>query len=303
MNVSCALYISLIGSLFSWQRSKMLDLFLSNTAGIAVVLLLTGVSAGFVAGLLGVGGGIVMVPAVSYFIMQTQPDVITAMHSAIGTSLAVIIPTSILSARTHMTLGNVDFSVVRKLALFVFIGACGGAIVARFLDNSSLKILFGALCIIFGFIFLIKIIVIRDGLPKLIFRAVIGGIVGLLSSLVGIGGGSLMVPALTSFGWTMHRAVGTAALIGLVIAIPGMASFVVMGLDMPGRPTYSLGFVWLPGVLCLSATSFFMAAIGAKTADKINRKKLRKIFGIVLSIVGVRLAYSGLMAGGFGILS
>lgn len=281
----------------------MLDLFLSNTAGIAVVLLLTGVSAGFVAGLLGVGGGIVMVPAVSYIIMQTQPDVITAMHSAIGTSLAVIIPTSILSARTHMTLGNVDFSVVRKLALFVFIGACGGAIVARFLDNSSLKILFGALCIIFGFIILIKIIVIRDGLPKLIFRAVIGGIVGLLSSLVGIGGGSLMVPALTSFGWTMHRAVGTAALIGLVIAIPGMASFVVMGLDMPGRPTYSLGFVWLPGVLCLSATSFFMAAIGAKTADKINRKKLRKIFGIVLSIVGVRLAYSGLMAGGFGILS
>ena len=281
----------------------MLDLFLSNTAGIAVVLLLTGVSAGFVAGLLGVGGGIVMVPAVSYIIMQTQPDVITAMHSAIGTSLAVIIPTSILSARTHMTLGNVDFSVVRKLALFVFIGACGGAIVARFLDNSSLKILFGALCIIFGFIILIKIIVIRDGLPKLIFRAVIGGIVGLLSSLVGIGGGSLMVPALTSFGWTMHRAVGTAALIGLVIAIPGMASFVVMGLDMPGRPTYSLGFVWLPGVVCLSATSFFMAAIGAKTADKINRKKLRKIFGIVLSIVGVRLAYSGLMAGGFGILS
>ena len=281
----------------------MLDLFLSNTAGIAAILMLTGVSAGFVAGLLGVGGGIIMVPAVSYIITQTQPDVITAMHSAIGTSLAVIIPTSILSARTHMTLGNVDFSVIRKLALFVFIGACGGAIIARFLDNSSLKILFGSLCIIFGFIFLIKIIVIRDGLPKLIFRAVIGGIVGLLSSLVGIGGGSLMVPALTSFGWTMHSAVGTAALIGLVIAIPGMASFVVMGLDMPGRPTYSLGFVWLPGVICLSATSFFMAAIGAKTADKINRKKLRKIFGIVLSIVGVSLAYSGFMAGGFGILS
>ena len=281
----------------------MLDLFLNNTAGIAVVLLLTGVSAGFVAGFLGVGGGIIMVPVVSYIITQTQPDVMTAMHSAIGTSLAVIIPTSILSARTHMTLGNIDFSVVRKLALFVFIGACGGAVVARFLDNSSLKILFGSLCIIFGFIFLIRIIVIRDGLPKLIFRAVIGGIVGLLSSLVGIGGGSLMVPALTSFGWTMHRAVGTAALIGLVIAIPGMASFVVMGFDMPGRPTYSLGFVWLPGLACLSATSFFMAALGAKAADRINRKKLRKIFGIVLSIVGLRLVYSGLMVGGFGILS
>ena len=281
----------------------MLDLFLSNNAGIVITLLLTGVSAGFVAGLLGVGGGIIMVPAVSYIITQTQPDVITAMHSAIGTSLAVIIPTSILSAKTHMTLGNVDFSVVRKFALFVFIGACGGAVVARSLDNSSLKILFGSLCIIFGFIFLIRIIVIRHGLPKLIYRANIGIIVGLLSSLVGIGGGSLMVPTLTSLGWTMHKAVGTAALIGLVIAIPGMASFVVTGFDMTGRPTYSLGFVWLPGVVCLSATSFFMAAIGAKTADRINRKKLRKIFGIVLSVVGLHLAYSGLMAGGFGIFS
>ena len=280
----------------------MFDLLLNNTAGIAAILLLTGISAGFVAGLLGVGGGIIMVPAVSYIIMQTQPDVSTAMHSAIGTSLAVIIPTSILSARTHMVLGNVDFSVVKKFAIFVFLGACGGAIVARFLDNSSLKILFGLLCITFGFIFFTTILIIKDGLPKLIFRAVIGGVVGLLSSLVGIGGGSLMVPALTSFGWKMHRAVGTAALIGLVVAIPGMASFVIVGFDVPGRPSYSLGFVWLPGAVCLTTTSFFMAAIGAKTADSINRKKLRKIFGFILSIVGLHLAYSGIMAGGFGIL-
>ena len=112
-----------------------------------------------------------------------------------------------------------------------------------------------------------------------------------------------MVPALSSFGWTMHRAVGTAAFIGLFIAIPGMASFVLMGISIPGRPTYSLGFIWLPGVLCLSVTSFFMAVVGAKTAGRINQKKLRKIFGILLSIVGLQLAHSGLMLGGFGILS
>ena len=300
--VRSELNISATRILNSFQGSNMQELFFNNTEGIAVVLLLVGVSAGFVAGLLGVGGGIIMVPAVSYIITQTQPDVITAMHSAIGTSLAVIIPTSILSARAHMALGNVDFPVARKLAIFVFVGACGGAIVARLLDNSSLKMLFGLLCIIFGLIFLVRILVIRNGLPKLFFRAVIGMLVGLLSSLVGIGGGSLMVPALTSFGWTMHRAVGTAALIGLFVAIPGMVSFVVMGFDIPGRPSYSLGFVWLPGVVCLSATSFFMAAIGARTASRINRKKLRKIFGIVLSMVGLRLTYSGLMAGDSGIL-
>lgn len=281
----------------------MLDLFLSDMFGIVFILLLTGIFAGFVAGLLGVGGGIIMVPLVAYILTQTQTGVLTAMHSAIGTSLAVIIPTSFLSAKTHMALGNVDFFVVRKFALYVFIGACGGAMVASLLDNSSLKILFGSLCVIFGFIFLLKNIVLRKGLPNILFRAVIGGTVGLLSSLVGIGGGSLMVPSLTSFGWKMHRAVGTSALIGLVIAIPGMTSFVLMGMEVPGRPTYSFGYVWLPGVLCLTTTSFFMVIIGAKTADRINRDKLRKIFGIVLSIVGLRLAYSGFIAGGFGFLS
>ena len=145
----------------------MLDLFLSDMFGIAFILLLTGIFAGFVAGLLGVGGGIIMVPLVAYILTQTQTGVLTAMHSAIGTSLAVIIPTSFLSAKTHMALGNVDFFVVRKFALYVFIGACGGAMVARLLDNSSLKILFGSLCVIFGFIFLLKNIVLRKGLPNL----------------------------------------------------------------------------------------------------------------------------------------
>ena len=281
----------------------MLDLFLGETLGIIVILLITGIFSGFVAGLLGVGGGIIMVPFTAFIITKTQPEVLTAMHSAIATSLAVIIPTSFLSARTHMFLGNVDFFVVRKLALYAIIGGFSGAIIARFLDNSSLKILFGFLCIIFGVIFLIRIIVIHNGLPNTFFRACIGVIVGLISSLVGIGGGSLMVPALIAFGWTMHKAVGTAALMGLLIAIPGMTSFAVMGADMPGRPTYSFGYVWLPGALCLATTSFFMAVVGAKTADKMNRDKLRKIFGTVLSIVGFRIAYSGLKAGGFGFYS
>ncbi len=278
----------------------MLDLFLSGTPGVAAILLVTGVFAGFVAGLLGVGGGIIMVPFTAAILTKTQPEILTAMHSAIATSLAVIIPTSLLSARTHMSLGNVDFFVVRKFAFYVILGSLGGAMVARFLDNSSLKILFGSLCVIFGFIFLVRTIVIQAGLPNTFFRALIGIIVGLLSSLVGIGGGSLMVPTLTTFGWTMHKAVGTAALIGLVIAVPGMTSFAVMGIDMPGRPTYSFGYIWLPGALCLATTSFFMAVLGAKTAEKINRDKLRKIFGLVLSIVGLRLVYSGLLASGFG---
>ena len=280
----------------------MLSLFLGETSGIIIfALLITGVFAGFVAGLLGVGGGIIMVPFTTFILNETQPEVLTAMHSAIATSLAVIIPTSLLSARTHMSLGNVDFFVVRKFAVYVILGSLGGAIIARFLDNSSLKILFGSLCIIFGLIFLIRIIVIRHNLPNIFFRSLIGITVGLLSSLVGIGGGSLMIPLLTAFGWTMHRAVGTAALIGLLIAIPGMTSFAVMGIDMPGRPTYSFGYIWLPGVLFLAATSFFMAVIGAKTAHKINRDKLRKIFGIVLSLVGLRLVYSGLSIGSFNV--
>lgn len=268
---------------------------------IAIPLLLTGIVSGFLAGLLGVGGGVVIVPILSYYLETTGLNNLFAMHIAIATSLAIIVPTSILSARSHIKLGNVDFAVVRALGPMIFIGAMGGAVLARQMDNAGLKVVFGLLLAVIAFLFLVRVMVLRQGLPGQPAQGIIGAVTGLVSALVGIGGGSLSVPTLSAFGWPIHRAVGSAALLGLVISVPGVLGFVVVGWGLEGRPDYSLGYVWLPAALLISATAFFMAPLGARTAAKTDKVRLRRIFGLFLALVSIRLVWSGLSAGAFGL--
>lgn len=275
----------------------MIDLILT----MALPLLLTGLVSGFLAGLLGVGGGVVIVPILSYYLEATGLNTSFAMHIAIATSLAIIVPTSILSARTHLKLGNVDMDVIRSLGLMIFIGAMGGGLLAQQLDNAGLKTVFGLLLAGIALLFLIRVVVLREGLPGQPLRAAIGWLIGLVSALVGIGGGSLSVPTLTAFGWPIHRAVGSAALLGLIISVPGMLSFIAVGWGVAGRPDWSLGYVWLPAALLISATAFFMAPIGARTASKLDKARLRRIFGLFLAVVSLRLIWSGLSAGAFGL--
>lgn len=275
----------------------MTDLLLT----LAIPLALTGIVSGFLAGLLGVGGGVVIVPILSYFLEATGLNTAFAMHIAIATSLAIIVPTSILSARTHLKLGNVDMAVIHSLGWMIFIGAMGGGLLAKQLDNAGLKTVFGLLLAGIAILFLIRVVVLREGLPGQPLRALIGWLIGLISALVGIGGGSLSVPTLTAFGWPIHRAVGSAALLGLIISVPGMLSFIVVGWGVDGRPDWSLGYVWLPAALLISVPAFFMAPIGARTANRLDKARLRRIFGLFLALVSLRLIWSGLSAGAFGL--
>lgn len=258
-----------------------------------IPLLVTGMLSGFLAGLLGVGGGIVIVPILAYLLQVSGIHMTTPMHVAVGSSLAIIVPTSILSARAHYQLGNVDYQVIQKLGLFVFLGAFGGAVVASFLDNQALKVIFGALAVLIGVSFLGRAIILRQGLPSLGVRAVLGSAIGLISALVGIGGGSLTVPTLVSCGWDMRRAVGSSALMGLVIAIPGMMSFMIVGygsqVDLPA----SIGFVWLPGVCVIAFAAYITTPLGAQFSSRIDQTLLRRIFGVFLMLLGARLIYSG----------
>ena len=266
---------------------------------IAIPLFLTGLLSGFLAGLLGIGGGLVIVPILAYLLVWTGINDSFPMHIAIATSLAIIVPTSILSARSHMKLGNVDFSALRQLAPCVFFGALGGGLIADGLDNASLKVVFGALAIILSASFFVKIIIIRQGLPKQPVPAAIGAVIGLLSALVGIGGGSMVVPTLTAFGWNVHRAVGSAAMMGLVISVPGMFGFILAGADLAGRPPLSVGYVYLPAAAIVILAAFFTAPLGARIASRINKDRLRRIFAVFLMIVGARLIYDGSTALGW----
>ena len=259
----------------------------------------TGLVSGFMAGLLGVGGGLVIVPIVASLLMWTGINTVTPMHMAIATSLAVIVPTSILSAYSHMKLGNVDFAVVKRLAPFVFMGALGGGLIVDHLDNASLKVIFGALAICLSLLFLYRVMVIREGLPAQPLPAILGGALGIVAALVGIGGGAILVPLLSSFGWQLKRAVGSAALMGLFVSLPGMLGFIFVGWDAPALPSGSLGYVYLPAALIVASSAFFTAPLGARMASRIDKNKLRRIFAVFLMIVGSRLIYDGLISLGY----
>lgn len=257
-------------------------------------LILTGMLSGFLAGLLGVGGGIVIVPILAFLLETSGIASTMPMHIAVGSSLAIIVPTSVISARAHYRLGNVDKQVIAQLGPFVFLGALGGAIVAYGLDNSALRAIFGALAVLIGLSFLVRVIVLRDGLPALGARASLGGAIGIISSLVGIGGGSLTVPTLVSCGWDMRRAVGSSALMGLVISIPGMVSFIIVGYGAAPDLSLATGFVWWPAVIVIAGAAMVTTKFGASFSSKIDQALLRRIFGVFLMIVGARLVYSGL---------
>ena len=269
---------------------------LDTLAPLIVPLALTGALSGFLAGLLGVGGGIVIVPILAYMLEITGLHLTTPMHVAVGTSLAVIVPTSVISARAHFALGNVDRGVAWQLGPFVFIGALGGAVLADMFDNAALRMIFGCLATGIGASFLVRVLVMRSGLPDLPGRSVIGTSIGAASALVGIGGGSLTVPTLVSCGWDMRKAVGTSALMGLIIAVPGMISFVVVGWGKASDLPFAFGYVWLPAMIVIVGAAYFTTPFGALYSSKIDQKQLRRIFGVFLMLVGGRLVYSGYLA-------
>ena len=261
-----------------------------------VPLALTGVISGFMAGLLGVGGGIVIVPILAFLLNVSGLHTSTPMHVAVGSSLAVIVPTSMISARAHFALGNIDRGVIWQMGPFVFVGALGGAVLADLFDNAGLQMIFGCLAIGIGGSFLVRVVVLRNGLPDLFGRGVIGTAIGAISSLVGIGGGSLTVPTLAMCGWDMRKAVGTSALMGLIIAVPGMISFMVVGWGKAPDLSLAFGYIWVPGVVVIAGAAYFTAPLGAAFSAKIDQKQLRAVFGIFLMIVGARLAYSGFVS-------
>ena len=258
-----------------------------------VPLFATGLLSGFMAGLLGVGGGLIIVPIIANLLVWTGVNTVSPMHAAIATSLAIIVPTSFLSAYSHMRLGNVDFSAVRRLAPVIFIGAMGGGLVAELMDTANLKIIFGSLAICLSLSFFYSVVIIRQGLPNQPVPAVIGSLLGLISALVGIGGGALIVPLLSSFGWALKKAVGSAALIGLVVSVPGSLGFVLVGWNAPNLPAWSAGYVYLPAAIIVAIAAFITAPMGAKLANRIDKNKLRRIFAIFLMVIGCLLIQDG----------
>ena len=256
-----------------------------------IVLSLAATVAGFMAGLLGVGGGIIMVPALYYAFSVLDFDVTTRMHLSVGTSLAIIIPTSIISTKTHSEYNAVDFKMVKSFGLFILCGVIAGTFLAVNLKTPALVLFFAFFAFLVGLFF----IFLRENLmnnPKTISDVVkktTGIVIGFISVPLGIGGGSLMVPFMRTFGYDIRKSIGTAAAVGFLIAVSGAITMSISG-KMIGNVNapYSFGYINLMGFLVFVPVTTIMARIGAKAVHKIDKKLLSKIFGIFLICVSIR---------------
>lgn len=255
-----------------------------------LLYLATGAFAGFLAGLLGIGGGLVIVPALVYtFAAQGYPAA-HLMHFALGTSLASILFTSISSVRAHHAHGAVEWPVVRGVAFGIVTGTLAGTFLAAQLSTYFLKVFF------ILFIYYVAAQMLLNIKPKPsrqipgkagLFGA--GNVIGAVSSLVGIGGGTLSVPFMTWCNIPLHRAIGTSAAIGFPIAAAGATGFILNGLRVDDLPAWSLGFVALPALAGLVAASVATAPLGARVAHRLPVARLKKIFAVLLLIIGTRM--------------
>ena len=262
---------------------------------LAAVMLLTGCVAGVLAGLFGIGGGIVIVPVLEAALGILDVDAGIRMHIAVATSLATIVPTSIASARAHHRRNAVDVAIVRRWAIFVLLGSLLGAWIAAQLVGDTLATVFAILAFLVALkmIFLPNVRNVTDAIPGGFWVAVIPTFIGCASSMMGIGGGTFSVMTLTLFNTPIHRAVGTAALFGLVISVPGTLGFVLTGWHDTRLPPGSLGFVNLIGLALIAPTTVLAAPLGAKLAHYFSARRLSLLFGLFLLIVAGRLAFAG----------
>jgi len=264
---------------------------LGELLNLLIVLGIAAAVAGFMAGLLGVGGGIIMVPALYYAFTVLDFDIITRMHLSVGTSLAIIIPTSIISTKTHMEYDAVDFNMVKSFGIFILIGVIAGTFLAVNLKTPTLVLFFAFFAFMVGLFFIFLREKLLDS-PKKIsngIKNISGILIGFISVPLGIGGGSLMVPFMRTFGYDIRKSIGTAAAVGFLIAVTGTITMILGGkiIDNINTP-FSFGYINLLGFLVFVPVTMVMARIGAKAVYRINKKLLSKIFGVFLILVSIR---------------
>ena len=254
---------------------------------------LTAVPVGFVAGLFGIGGGLITVPFLYYIFGKLGIDQAYLMHLAVGTSFAIIIPTSTVSVLTHHKFKAVDFDIVKSYGIFVVLGVIVGTIFAASLKTKSLVLFFSIVILFLGIYLLLlkekeKNIIIKI---KLHLKIILGFFVGFISAPMGIGGAVMNVPILKFFGYSINKAIGSAAAVGFLIALFGAIGFLISGSYLKTNLPLSIGFLNIPAFLIFIPITTFMARIGAKTVHKIDKNKISKFFGIFLLLIATKFFY------------
>jgi uncharacterized protein len=265
----------------------------SELLPLAALLAATGALVGILAGLFGVGGGTITVPVLFYVFGYLGIDESVAMPAAVGTSLALIVPTSIKSARGHLAKGAVDVPLLKQWIATVTAGVVIGAVIARFADPWVFQVVFvmvasaNAIKLIFGG----DKWTIAPTMPGGVLSLVYGWVVGLTSALMGIGGGAIANLIFTLHGKPIHQAVGTSAALGVLISIPGALGYMWAGWAKAGLPTGSVGYVCLIAVLLMLPTTLMTTGLGVKIAHALKKRHLELAFGVYLAVVSLRFVF------------
>lgn len=257
---------------------------------LALLIAIGGV-AGVIAGMLGVGGGIVLVPAFFYAFTYLGYDSAQLMQICLATSLATIVVTSVRSVLAHHRRGAVDWTILRDWSVGLALGAIFGVLVAASLRSSTLQVIFGVLALLVGLYLLFGRSHWRIGqtMPGLVTRSILSPVIGFLSVLMGIGGGSFGVPTMMLYGVPIHRAVATAAGFGLAIALPSVAAFLMVPIAAEGRPPFTVGAVNLVAFAVVVATTFVTTPLGVRLAHSLDPVPLKRAFAVFITLVALNM--------------
>ena len=261
---------------------------------LAIALAATGAVSGLLAGIFGVGGGAVIVPIVDFVLAVLGYGDSVRMHVALGTSLGVIIPTSFRAFMAHRKRAAINSVVVRSWAIPVPLGVALASFVAAVSSGTTLRAIFATLALLLAtrMIFDLKVGRVSDTMPGWPVRIGAGIGVGFLCALMGIGGAVMSMMYMTMFGRPIHEAVGTAAAVGVLVAIPGAIGYAIAGWGAPGLPPLSLGYVNLLAVAVMIPLSILTAPYGVRVAHMMTKRQLEVAFGLFLLTVAIRLGFT-----------
>lgn len=259
-----------------------------------LALIAAGIVAGFLAGLFGIGGGAVLVPVFYQMLGALGFDEAIKMHVAVGTSLAIIVPTSLQSFRKHKARGAVDMELLRSFVISVPFGVVCASLVTAYISGAGLRGIFACVALVIA----LRLLLARENwklgndIPTGWIRNVTGWIIGFFSTFMGIGGGVMNNTFMTLFGRPMHQAVATSAGTGVLISIPGVIGYIWAGWGATGLPPFSIGFVNLLTFAMMIPITLYMAPLGVKVAHLLSKRHLETGFGIFLMIVSIRFFIS-----------
>ncbi len=272
----------------------MISSILSNEYSFFILLMIiTAFPVGFFAGLFGIGGGLITVPFLFFIFETLSIDKSYIMHLAVGTSFSIIVPTSLSSVLTHKKNNYVDLNIIKTYIIFVIVGVLAGTVFAALMQTKGLVLFFSVVVYFLGTYLLLSSNKIINSKKKfnLLSRIIAGLSSGFISASMGIGGAIMNVPVLRYFGYPIKKAIGSAAAIGLVIALVGAIGFLISGSFLDANLPLSIGFINIPAFLIFIPITTFMARVGANTVHRIDKTKVQAFFGIFLYVVGTVFIY------------